>query len=457
MASIALERKAPALPNGIDLGGGVMGVLRVIRMFGGDQLKPMVKLREQYGPTYTVTVGGEQFVIFTKPDDLHDILVEHADSFYKNADYTDPKRGLARFVGQGLLTSDGALWKRQRKLVAPAFHAKRIGTYADTMTAYTAALVDTWRSGETRDITKETAALTLRIVGKTLFDVDASGANAASVLSAMETIQDMQGTLTLIPDWIPTPVNLRRKRSLRELDRLVYGIIAERQANEGDRGDLLSMLVAARDEYGQPMDTEQIRNEAVTLFLAGHETTANTLNWTFVLLSQHPEIEAALHAELDAVLGGRAPTLADLEQLKYTEQVIKESMRLYPPAWSVGRVAIEDVQVGEWTLPKGTRIGIITYLTHHDPELWDQPEQFDPSRFGPEREANIPKYAYLPFGGGPRVCIGNHFAMMEAKLLLAGIASRYQLRLAEGHRVEMLPRITLNPKGGLLMTLWERK
>jgi cytochrome P450 len=457
MASIALERKTPALPAGVDLGGGVMGLLRAIRTFGGDQLEAMLKLRDQYGPTYSVTVGGERVVVFSQPEHLHAILVEHADSFYKDADYTDEKRGLARFVGQGLITSDGALWKKQRKLVAPAFHAKRIATYADTMTTYTTSLIDMWRDGETRDIAKEMAALTIRIVGKTLFDVDATGENAAPVLSAMETIQESQGTLTLVPEWIPTPANLRKKRSLRELDRLVYGIIAERQANEGDRGDLLSMLVAARDEHGQPMDTRQIRDEAVTLFLAGHETTANTLNWTFTLLAQNPEIEAALHAELDAVLGDRAPTLADLDRLPYTEQIIKESMRLYPPAWSVGRVAIEDVTIGEWTLPKGTRAGIVTYMTHHDPSLWEQPERFDPSRFGPERESKIPKYAYLPFGGGPRVCIGNHFAMMEAKLLLAGIASRYQLRLAKGQRVAMQPRITLNPMGGLPMTLRERK
>jgi cytochrome P450 len=457
MASIALERKTPALPAGVDLGSGIMGLVRAIRMFGGDQLATMLKLRDQYGPTYSVTVGGERVVVFSQPEHLHAILVEHADSFYKDADYTDEKRGLARFVGQGLITSDGALWKKQRKLVAPAFHAKRIAAYADTMTTYTTSLIDMWRDGETRDIAKEMAALTIRIVGKTLFDVDATGENAAPVLSAMETIQESQGTLTLVPEWIPTPANLRKKRSVRELDRLVYGIIGERQANEADRGDLLSMLVSARDEHGQPMEPQQIRDEAVTLFLAGHETTANTLNWTFTLLAQNPEIEATLHEELDAVLGGRAPTMADLDQLQYTEQVIKESMRLYPPAWSIGRVAIEDVQIGEWTLPRGTRAGIVTYMTHHDPALWDQPERFDPTRFGPEREATTPKYAYLPFGGGPRVCIGNHFAMMEAKLLLAGIASRYQLRLAKGHHVEMLPRITLNPKGGLPMRIQERK
>jgi cytochrome P450 len=301
------------------------------------------------------------------------------------------------------------------------------------------------------------SALTIGIVGKTLFDVDASGQRADPVLHAMAAIQEFQGALQLVPEWVPTPANRRRKRSLAELDRLVYGMITERHANSTDRGDLLSMLVAARDEQGQPMDDRQIRDEAVTLFMAGHETTANTLNWTFALLAQHPDAEAELHEELDRVLAGRAPTLSDLDQLPYTEQVIKESMRLYPPAWSLGRVAVEDVRVGNFVMPKGTRAGIVTYFTHRDPELWEEPERFDPTRFSPSREAAVPKYAYLPFGGGPRVCIGNHFAMMEAKLLLAGIASRYTLRLASSQTVEMAPRITLNPKGGLPMTLTQKR
>ncbi len=457
MTSIVLKNSPAPLPAGIDLGGGVLGLLRAIRMFSSDQLAAMGRLRQTYGPTYRITISGTSVVVFTRPDDIHAVLVEQADSFHKDEDYTDPQRGLARFVGQGLLTSDGALWKKQRKLVAPALHAKRIANYGGTMTEYTAAMLDGWRDGEARDIAREMTTLTIRIVGKTLFDIDASGTRARPVFEAMDAIQEMQGNMTLIPEWIPTPTNRRRRRSLAALDALVYGMIAERKADSTDRGDLLSMLVAARDENGEPMDDRQLRDEAVTLFLAGHETTANTLNWTFALLAQHPEIEAALHAELDAVLGGRPAEMGDLERLPYTEMVIKESMRMYPPAWSVGRVAIRDTQVGEWTLPKGTRAAVIMYMTQRDPAYWSEPERFDPLRFSAEREASIPRYAYLPFGGGPRVCIGNHFATMEAKLVLAGIAGRYSLRLAPGQKVDMMPRITLNPKGGLPMRLVARR
>lgn len=456
MAAIpATLTKNPTLPAGLDLGTGIMALFRAARTFS-DPLKAMLDLYHKYGDTYTVKVNDVSMLIITRPEHIHAVLVEHADAFHKDADYTDPNQGLARFVGQGLITSDGALWKRQRKLVAPALHARRIMAYGQTMTDYSDAMLNDWKSGEKLDIAHEMMTLTIRIVAKSLFDVDMSGELAAPIFKAMEELQEMQGAISLIPAWIPTPAELRRRKSLREMDKLIYQIIADRQASGADTGDLLSMLVAARDEDGQPMDTRQIRDEAVTLFLAGHETTANALNWTWTLLAENPDIEAKLHEELDRVLAGRLPTLADLENLPYTERVIKEAMRLYPPAWSVGRVAIKDVQIGEYFIPKGMRVGVTTYLTHHSPEFWNEPERFDPDRFSPERESSIPKYAYLPFGGGPRVCIGNHFAMMEAKLILATVASRYVLRLAPGQKVGMAARITLNPAGGLPMTVHKR-
>lgn len=445
----------PSLPDGLDLGTGVMALIRAARTFS-DPLAAMLNLYRKHGDTYTIKVNDVSMLVISRPEHLHAVLVEHADAFHKDADYTDPNQGLARFVGQGLITSDGALWKRQRKLVAPALHARRIMAYAETMTEYSDAMVNTWQSGQKLDIAHEMMTLTIRIVAKSLFDVDMNGELAAPIFKAMEELQAMQGAISILPSWIPTPAELRRRKSLREMDALIYQIIADRQASGADTGDLLSMLVAARDEDGQPMDTRQIRDEAVTLFLAGHETTANALNWTLTLLSENPAIESKLHEELDRVLAGRLPTLADLEHLPYTERVIKESMRLYPPAWSVGRVAIRDVQIGEYFIPAGMRVSIPTYITHHNPEFWADPERFDPDRFSPERESSIPKYAYLPFGGGPRVCIGNHFAMMEAKLILATIASRYTLRLAPGQKVGMAARITLNPAGGLPMTVIKR-
>jgi cytochrome P450 len=443
------------LPDGLNLGTGIMALFRAARTFS-DPLGAMLGLYRKHGDTYTIKVNDVSMLIITRPEHMHAVLVEHADAFHKDADYTDPNQGLARFVGQGLITSDGALWKRQRKLVAPALHARRIMAYAQTMTDYSDAMLNEWDSGAKLDIAHEMMTLTIRIVAKSLFDVDMTGELAQPIFKAMAELQEMQGAISILPSWLPTPAEFRRRKALREMDKLIYQIIEARQASGADTGDLLSMLVAARDEDGQPMDTRQIRDEAVTLFLAGHETTANALNWTFTLLAENPDIETKLHEELDRVLAGRLPTLSDLENLPYTERVMKEAMRLYPPAWSIGRVAIKDVQIGDYFIPAGMRVSMFTYGLHHSPEFWDEPERFDPDRFSPERESSIPKYAYLPFGGGPRVCIGNHFAMMEAKLILSTVASRYVLRLEPNQKVGMAARITLNPDGGLPMTVYKR-
>jgi cytochrome P450 len=455
-STIAPKHAPTRLPTGHDFGGGPLGVLRASQHFS-NPLNGINKLHQQYGDSYSLTVAGTTMIMLSRPEHLHTVLVEQADAFHKDADYTDPNQGLARFVGKGLLTSDGALWKRQRKLVAPALHARRIAAYAETMTTYSDLMLERWADGQRLDVAREMMHLTIRIVAKSLFDVDMHGEQAEPIFAAMRELQEMQGGISLLPTWLPTPSELRRRKSIRDMDALVYRIIAERKASGTDTGDLLSMLVAARDEDGQPMDDRQIRDEAVTLFLAGHETTANALNWTFMLLAQNPHVEAKLHAEIDQVLGGRLATLSDLDHLPYTEQIIKEAMRLYPPAWTVSRLAIRDVQIGEYFVPANTRVGMHIYHTHRLPDLWDSPDTFDPDRFSPERERQIPRYAYLPFGGGPRVCIGNHFAMMEAKLILATIASRYQLRLAPGQTVGMDARITLNPAGGLPMTVQARQ
>lgn len=453
-AAPSLPQTQP-LPDGLDLGGGPLALVRAMQTFS-DPLQTMLDLTAKHGDTYSVRVGDTTMILFSRPEHLHAVLVEHADAFDKSPDYSDPDRGLARFVGQGLLTSDGAPWKRHRKLVAPALHARRIAAYAETMSTYSDLMLKDWKAGARLDIAQEMMTLTIRIVAKSLFDVNMDGALAKPIFDAMKELQDMQGMISILPPWVPTPAELRRRKSLREMDALVYRIIEERKASGVDTGDLLSMLVAARDEDGQPMDDRQIRDEAVTLFLAGHETTANALNWTWVLLSRNPEVEAKLHEELNRVLAGRLPTLADLENLPYTDWVVKEAMRLYPPAWSIGRIATRDVQVGEYLIKAGMQVGLNIYATHHDPDLWEDPERFDPERFSPAREGDIKRYAYIPFGGGPRVCIGNHFAMMEAKLILATVASRYKLRLAPGQQVKMDARITLNPLDGLPMTVQAR-
>ncbi len=434
---------------------GVFNVLRMINSLQNDMIGYFEQHQRQFPDIYGLTLGGETQYIVTNPDLIHAILVTHNDKFYKGRDYTDRQRGLALFLGNGLLTSDGEFWKRQRKLVAPALHAKRIEAYAATMVSAAARTADSWHGQTQLDIDHAMTHVTLEIVGKTLFNVEV-GADADRIGGAMTILQTALMPADLLPRWIPTPQRIRIKRAIRTLDEIVYRIIAERRASNEDHGDLLSMLMLARDDDGGAMSDEQIRDEAVTLFLAGHETTANALNWTWVLLAQNPQVEARLHEELDHVLGGRLPTLDDLKRLPYTELVIKEAMRLYPPAYTFGRAAREDVQIGDYLLPAGSMLTIFNYFTQRDARFWDAPDEFRPERFSEENEAQHHKYAYVPFGGGPRVCIGNSFAMMEARLLLATIAQRYTLRLAPNYKIALDPLITLRPKGGLPMLIAER-
>ncbi len=434
---------------------GFLAQLRLAQHIQRDMLGTFGAWRREYGDFYQVQFGDVQQFFLAHPDDLREVLVTQAGQFIKDRDYRDPQTGLARFLGNGLLTSDGEFWKRQRRLAAPALHARRIEAYAQTMVDFALRTAAGWSTGARLDVAAEMTRLTMLIVAKALFSADVAG-DVERVGRAMDAIQQRMGHRLPLPPWLPTPSELRARRAGRDLDEIVYGLIRQRRATGEDTGDLLSMLLLAEDDDGQRMTDRQARDEVVTLFLAGHETTANTLNWTWTLLAQHPAIEARLHAELDTVLAGRAPTLADLPHLRYTEMVIKESLRLYPPAWAYSREAAAAVALGERRVPQGSVVVLMVYFTHHDPRWWPEPERFDPERFSPEREAEIPRYAYLPFGAGPRVCIGNSFALMEARLLLATLASRYRLTLAPGQRVEPEPLITLNPKGGLPMTAHAR-
>ena len=423
--------------------------------FQRDPLGILARWQAEYGDFYRLQVGEMQQYFISHPDDIREVLVTQAGKFIKDAQYRDPRTGIARYLGNGLLTSDGEFWRRQRRLVAPAFHPKRIESYAATMVDYTDRMLAGWRDGERLDIAEEMTRLTLFIVAKALFNTDVSD-DARRVAMAMHTIQQVLGNGWFLPAWLPDPRQWRVGRARRNLDQVVYRMIAEWRAAGEDRGDLLSMLLLAEDEDGKRMTDQQARDELVTLLLAGHETTANTLNWTWLLLAQHPEVEAKLYAELDAVLGERSPRMEDLANLKYTEMVVKESMRLYPAAWSISREAIADVPLHHGTVPRGAIAGVMIYFTQRDPRWWPDPERFDPERFGEERATAIPRYAYLPFGGGPRVCIGNGFAMLEARLLLATIASRYRLEKVPGHTVKPAPLITLYPDGGLPMVVRRR-
>jgi cytochrome P450 len=447
----------PHFPPGPAPMNNLFSASGLLRAANRNMLDMLSEMQTKYGDTFQFEVMGSRQYVFTQPDHLQEIVLTQASKFYKENSYKNEKSGMARFMGNGLVVSDGEFWKRQRKLVAPSMHAKRIHAYAGTMVEYTQGMLDHWRDGAQLDIAYEMMQLTLKIVAQTLFHVDISK-DVGRIDEAMESVQESAGgAFRLIPTWVPTPGELRARRALRELDEIVYGVINERRASGEDKGDLLSMLLLAEDDDGQRMTDKQARDEAVTMFLAGHETTANALNWTFYLLAQHPDVLAKLHAELDTVLGGRAPTLADLEHLKYTEMVIKESMRILPPVWGFSREAREDVQIGGWDVPKGASVNLPVFLTHRNAQWWPDPLRFDPERFSPTNEATIKKAAYMPFGGGPRVCIGNSFAMMEARLLLATIASRYTLHLAPGQRVGYKPLITLVPDGGLPMTLRARQ
>jgi cytochrome P450 len=361
--------------------------------------------------------------------------------------------------GEGLLTSEGDFWLRQRRLAQPAFHRARIASYAATMVEYTQRLLENWRSGEERDAHQEMMRLTLQIVAKTLFDADVER-EARDVGKSLQLLLELGANFKrtlFIPHWVPTPTNLRIKREIASIENILYRIIEERRASGHDAGDLLSMLLHAQDEDGSRMTDRQLRDETITLFLAGHETTASTLSWTWWLLAQNPAVESKLYAELDAVLGGRPPSLDDLPKLTYTGNVITESLRLYPAAWGLARVAIEDHELAGYPVKKGMGIAMAQWVVHRDPRWYDAPEEFRPERWEGDLLKRLPRFAYFPFGGGPRQCIGNTFAVMEATLLLATIAHKYRLRLAANHPVVPLASITLRPRHGVRVILESRQ
>jgi cytochrome P450 len=381
------------------------------------------------------------------PDYIEDVLVNNARKFHKGR-VLQANKGV---FGQGLLTSEGSFWLRQRRLAQPAFHRARIATYAETMVQYTERVLESWHDGEERDIHEEMMRVTLQIVGKTLFDADVAK-DAQEVGQSLELLMELSadfGKAIMIPEWVPTLHNLRKMRAIRKLDKIIYRIIEERRKSDRDTGDLLSMLLAARDDDGSRMTDKQLRDESITLFLAGHETTANALSWTWWLLAQNPQAENKLHAELDSLLGGRAPTLDDVPKLKYSEQVLTESLRLYPPAWGTARIAIEDHEIAGYHIPKGAGVSLTQWTMHRDPRWFTDPEIFRPERWEDGLARRLPRFAYFPFGGGPRQCIGNTFALMEATLVLATIAQKFRFRLVTGHPVVPLPSITLRPRHGI--------
>jgi cytochrome P450 len=427
--------------------------------FRREPLKFLTRIAREYGDVVRFKVGPQRIFLLNHPDHVRDVLVTHHERFHKGRALKRAKR----LLGESLLTSEGEFHRRQRRLALPAFHRQRINSYGSVMVEYAERVGARWREGETLDVSSEMMRLTLAVVGKTLFDADVES-DADEVGAALTEVMELFDFLMLpfseLLEKLPLPPQRRFLRARAALDSVVYRIIEERRRGGGDRGDLLSMLLLAVDEEGDRtgMTNEQLRDETMTLFLAGHETTANALTWTWHMLARNPEAERRLHEELDAVLeGGRTPKVEDFAALRYTEMVVAETMRLYPPAWAIGRLAIEEHEVAGYRIPRGSLVLVCQYVMHRDPRFFPDPETFDPERWTTEARAARPQFSYFPFGGGPRRCIGEGFAWMEAVLMLATLARRWRLRPAPGAKVEAHPRITLRPKGAVPMVASRRQ
>ena len=402
-------------------------------------------------------LGAWPAVLLSHPDDVECVLVGAHEDFVKNRFFW---RQVTAIFGKGLLTNEGEDWLRHRRIAAPTFATRRVNDFADTMVRLTSEMLDTWTPGEVRNAHADMMSLTLRIAAKTLFD-----ASVEEDVAAMDdALNDIAGEITarfsrpfVIPDAVPLPGHIRYNRALRRIETIVMRIIAERRRRPGDRGDLLSALMRARYDDGQLLPDKQLRDEAVTMLLAGHETTALALSWTIHLLSQHPAVDERLSAEVHTVLGSRLPNAEDLARLTYTGQVVIEAMRLYPPAWLIGRETVKDCEIGGYHVPSGTTVFVSPWITHRDPRFFDDPVSFRPGRWTPEFIRQLPRFAYMPFGGGPRICIGKSFALMEANLILAAMVQRFRFQWSGDRPITPSPSITLRPKGGVPVRLQERE
>lgn len=420
-----------------------------------DQPQFVLNLQEQYGPVARFRIADTDSYLISDPDLLHQVLIADAEIYEKS---TRTKAIMGKFIGNGLLLSDGAFWKRQRQLMQPAFHHKRLEGYVEIMTGLTAKHLSTWRDGDQRLAFNEMMQITLGIVAKSLMNVNTE--------SIWETIHEALGFLqaatvvesrTVLPlGWMPHVRERRRKFDAysTQLYDVVREIIAQRRKDPVDHGDLLSMILLAVDEDGSGMTDQQALDEVITALLAGYETTAGTLTWLFYLLAQHPEVEQKLHEEVDRVLGGRTPTLADLSNMPYVDKVFKETLRLYPAAFIFLREPIVDTVIGGYPIKARSTILISPYALHRNPALFEDPLAFRPERF--DNEKSWHKLAYLPFSTGPRVCIGNAFALMEGRVVMAMIAQRFRLTTPPTYKAEYLPQITLGTKDGIPVTIRTR-
>jgi cytochrome P450 len=409
---------------------------------------------QKYPDIVHLKLGIQDFYLVTAPSMIQEVLVTKQREFMKGEFLQKTKR----VFGEGLLTSEGDFHHRQRRLIQPAFHHNRIKAYADIITGFEERLTDEWRDGEVLDVHAEMTKLTMSIIAKCLFDFDVESKSESiseDLTLIIEYFDRLSSPLSMLLQILPS--NKKYQRAAQRTDAFVYDMIKERRATTKDRGDLMSMLLSARDENGSEMSDSQVRDEVLITFAAGHETTSNALSWTWYLLSKNPAVEKKLHDGVDSVLQkDRPPSIEDVPKLEYTTQVLTESMRLYPPAWILARAALNDCIIDGYSIPKGATVILSQYITHHDPRFFPEPERFDPERWTPEMRSKLPKFAYFPFGGGARSCVGEPFAWMEGVLLIAAISRRWEMRRVSGHKVEMLPRITLRPKYGMMMKLRRR-
>ncbi|HEU4423214.1 MAG TPA: cytochrome P450 [Pilimelia sp.] len=448
MTVVANRRRVPPGPTGLAL-------LGILRKLSRDRLGLMTSAAATYGDAVQLGPGSRALYFFNHPDHAKHVLADNSQNYRKGIGLVHARRAL----GDGLLTSEGELWRKQRKVIQPVFQARRIARQADVVAQEAATLVERLRAragGPPVDVVTEMTGLTLGVLGRTLLDADLSGHE--SVGRSFEAMQDQamfeMASMSMVPTWLPLPTQLRFRRARRELQRVVDALVAERIAGtgRGSADDALSRLIeSTRAEDDPRVGRQRMRDELVTLLLAGHETTASTLSWTFHLLDRHPQVWQRLHEEAVGVLGDRLPGYEDLTRLTYTSMVISEVMRLYPPVWMLSRKAIAADEVGGYAVPAGADVLICPYTLHRHPDFWEAPQRFDPERFDPAHTANRARYAYVPFGAGPRFCVGNHLGLMEATFVVAMVARELRLATEPGYRVVPEPMLSLRVRGGLPM------
>lgn len=446
MANVASVEQHRVKPIPRDRGVPLFGYLDD---FKRDRIGMLLRIAKEHPVIVDMPMGVIRHVItVTDPALANEILVTKQLSFKKSP-------GLGLFLkpvlGNGLLSSETPLHERQRKLLAPAFAHKRVASYASTMATQTQTFLERIADGDRFDLADAMMRLTFGIVGKALFDTEVSGEDATNVGDAVSIAQEIAmnqlSSFVPIPPMIPTPANLRYRAAVKRLDKVIYRVIDEHRRSGQDRGDVLSMLLEAKDDQGNAMSDQQVRDEAMGLFLAGHETTANALSWTFYLLAKHPEVREKMEREIDAL--GRAPDYDDLKALPYTLAVFKETLRMYPPAYVLGRRPAHDVMIGDHRISSTSIVMVNTIGIHHRADLYPDPFRFNPDRWLGDREKQLPRCAYHPFGAGARICIGNHFAIMEGHVLLATIARNFRFELTTDKAIELEPLVTLRPKGGI--------